>query len=118
MRYSRSAGDTVDQNQVYQSLRQREYTHPAFLSFYIYLLRTRRGSGVQPLRAIRASLVLSLPKPSFVFAHMIAAAVPRQLTPIPTPTHVDRHLSDSAALLRLSRCPHSRVFTPSPLTSV
>ena len=60
-----------------------QYTHPAFPFPFIYSLHTarQRSSPLCSLGAIGASL----PKPSLVFADVIAAAAPRQLTPIPTP---------------------------------
>ena len=75
-------------------------------SFHTCLARRRRGSSC----AAWGRLVLRSPNPLLSLL-MIAAAAPRQLTPIPTPTHVDRHLSGSAALLRLSRC---LIAVPSP----
>ena len=55
------------------------------------------GGGDRPLVAFGAVLAL--------LALAIAAAALRRRIPVPTPTHVDRHLSGSAALVRLSRRP-------------
>ena len=86
---------------------------------YIYIYFERGAAAVQPLRAIRASLVLSLPKPSFVFAHMIAAAVPRQLTPTYPLPHMSIGTCQAAPPCFSCRAAaHSRFFTLSPLTSV
>ena len=77
---------------VYRSLRQREDTHipPAFqLSpFPVYTHFVRRGGG-EAACAAWGQLVLRWcfrsPNP-LLSLPMIAAAAPRQLTPIPTPT--------------------------------
>eukprot|EP00964_Phaeocystis_antarctica_P148022 scaffold114769_cov52-Phaeocystis_antarctica.AAC.1 len=101
----------TDQNQ--GSLRQREYTplpFPSILTSYVLATQWRRG-----LLCSLGAIAASLSKPSFVFAHdRPRRASSAHSYPLP---HVDRHLSDSAALDRLLRCPY-RVFTPSPLTSV
>ena len=55
------------------------------------------GGGDRPLVAFGAAVA--------PHALAIAAAALRRRIPVPTPTHVDRHLSDSTALVRLSRRP-------------
>ena len=97
--------------------------HPPFPSPLYTTHFVRGAAAVRPLVQLGgdwchgASLVLSLPKPSLVSAHDCRRRASFSSLPIPFP-HVDQHLSDSATLLRLSRCPHSRVLTPPPLTLV
>ena len=102
---SLKCGDRSEPSLSKPSATERECTHPAFPFPFIYSLHTarQRSSRLCSLGAIGASLVLRSPNPLLSLL-MIAAAAPRQLTPIPALPHVDRHLSDSAALLRLSRC--------------
>ena len=90
----RPGGGDTEQNEVSIEAfsATREYTHPAFPS-NLYILTSYGAAAVKSrlcsLGAIAASLVISTPKPSFVFAHdrrRRAPSAPRQLTPIPTPT--------------------------------
>ena len=80
----------------------REYTplpFPSILTSYVLATQWRRG-----LLCSLGAIAASLPKPSFVFAHdRRRRASSAHSYPLP---HVDRHLSDSAALDRLLRCPY------------
>eukprot|EP00964_Phaeocystis_antarctica_P053402 scaffold31336_cov69-Phaeocystis_antarctica.AAC.2 len=56
-----------------------------FPSLYTHSIRARRGGSEASCAAWGRLHGASLPKPSFVFAHMIAAAAPRRRIPVPTP---------------------------------
>ena len=83
----------------------REYTplpFPSILTSYVLATQWRRG-----LLCSLGAIAASLPKPSFVFAHdRRRRASSAHSYPLP---HVDRHLSDSAALDRLLPCPYPHV---------
>ena len=70
----RPGGGDTEQNEVSIEAfsATREYTHPAFPS-NLYILTSYGAAAVKSrlcsLGAIAASLVISTPKPSFVFAH-------------------------------------------------
>ena len=106
-------------DQVYRKPRQRAHTSPFPFPFTVYSLRTtrQRWGRLCSLGAIGASLVLSLPKPSFVFAH------DRRRRASSAHSHTHPHMSigtcqsaqNPASVVARS---HSFFFTPSPLPSL
>ena len=94
----------------------RQFTHPALPFPYIlasYAAR-QRSSRLCSLGAIGASLVLRSPNP-LLSLPMIAAAAPRQLTPIPTPT-CRSALVGQRSPASVAALPHIAVSSPPPLS--